>query len=271
VARFDRTMHDADPIRDDRSPLDRRRALVMLGGSGLGVGFVAARLDLAKVASVASGVDSTVPTATEEIADETGGPFAADGTNGVNALAEDGVVRSDITSSFGTATGVADGVPLEVVLDVQDLANGGDPLTGAAVYLWHCDAEGRYSLYSDGATDENYLRGVQEVDGDGTVTFTSIFPGCYAGRWPHIHFEVYESLDAATNGRNAIKTSQLAFPQTVAETVYADDRYPGSADNLAQLSLQSDMVFADDGAVLQLATMSGDNDAGYAALLAVGV
>jgi protocatechuate 3,4-dioxygenase beta subunit len=260
-------MQNDELNRHDASTLDRRRALLMLGGAGL----VAAGLDLAKVASAVGGAESTIPTATEEIPDETLGPFPADGSNGVNALAEEGVVRSDITSSFGASTGVADGIPLEVVLDVQDLANGGDPLTGAAVYIWHCDAEGRYSLYSDGATDENYLRGVQEVGADGSVTFTSIFPGCYPGRWPHIHFEVYESLDAATNGRNAIKTSQLAFPQTVAETVYADDRYPGSAGNLAQLSLQSDMVFGDDGAVLQLATMSGDNDAGLEALLAVGI
>jgi protocatechuate 3,4-dioxygenase beta subunit len=264
-------MQNEELNRHDPSVLDRRRALRMLGGAGVGVGLVAVGLDLARVASAASGADSTIPTATEEIPDETGGPFPADGTNGVNALSEDGVVRSDITSSYGAATGVADGVPLQVVLSVQDLANGGDPLTGAAVYLWHCDAEGRYSLYSDGATDENYLRGVQEVGADGNVTFTSVFPGCYTGRWPHIHFEVYEDLEAATNGRNAIKTSQLAFPQSVADTVYADDRYPGSSENLGQLSLQTDMVFADDGAALQLATMSGDNDGGYTALLAVGV
>jgi protocatechuate 3,4-dioxygenase beta subunit len=48
------------------------------------------------------------------------------------------------------------------------------------------------------AAQENYLRGVQEADDDGVVTFHSIFPGCYSGRWPHIHYEVYESLDAAT-------------------------------------------------------------------------
>ena len=190
---------------------------------------------------------------------------------GSTCSTEDGVVRSDITSSFGSASGVADGIPLDVVLNVQDVANGGNPLTGAAVYLWHCDAEGSYSLYSDGVTEENYLRGVQEVDADGNVTFTTIYPGCYSGRWPHIHFEVYESLAAATNGRNAIKTSQLAFPEGVSETVYADDRYPASTDNLDDLSLESDMVFGEDSAALQMAIMSGDNDAGYTAVLAVGV
>ena len=123
-ARFHSTMQNDELNGHDPSVLDRRRALRMLGGAGLGVGLVAVGLDLAKVASAASGADSTIPTATEEIPDETGGPFPADGTNGVNALSEDGVVRSDITSSFGAATGVADGVPLQVVLNVQDLADG---------------------------------------------------------------------------------------------------------------------------------------------------
>ena len=57
--------------------------------------------------------------------------------------------------------------------------------------MWHCDRLGRYSLYGAGVTNQNYLRGTQEADASGNVTFTSIFPGCYSGRWPHIHFEVY--------------------------------------------------------------------------------
>ena len=261
-------MQNSQPDPHDAGTLDRRRALRMLGGTGLGVGAIALA---GRHAFAAAGADSTIPTATAEIPDETGGPFPGDGTNGVNVLAEDGVVRSDITSSFGSASGVADGVPLNLVLNVQDVANGGNPLTGAAVYVWHCDAEGNYSLYSDAVSEENYLRGVQEVDADGNATFTTIFPGCYSGRWPHIHFEVYESLEAATNGRNAIKTSQLAFPEGVSETVYADDRYPASTDNLDDLSLESDMVFGEDSAAHQMAIMSGDDDAGYTAVLAVGV
>jgi protocatechuate 3,4-dioxygenase beta subunit len=255
----------SSPDDHDRPVLDRRRALRVLGGTGLGLGVagLAAR-------GVRAAADSTIPTATEEIPDETGGPFPGDGTNGPNVLAAD-AVRSDITSSFGSASGVADGVPLKVVLNVQDVADGGNPLTAAAVYLWHCDAEGRYSLYSEGATEENYLRGVQEVDAEGNVTFTTIYPGCYPGRWPHIHFEVYETLAAATNGRNAIKTSQLAFPQGVSETVYADDRYPVSIGNLERISLESDMVFGEDSAEHQMAIMTGDNDTGYTAVLAVGV
>jgi protocatechuate 3,4-dioxygenase beta subunit len=205
-----------------------------------------------------------------EIPDETGGPYPGDGTNGVNVLTEDGIVRRDITASFGSSTTVADGVPLEVVLTLQDISNGCSPMAGAAVYLWHCDAAGDYSLYSDGVTGENYLRGVHEADANGQVTFTTIFPGCYSGRWPHIHFEVDADPSSATSGSNNIKTSQLAFPQSTCDTVYADPRYPQSASNLGQISLSSDNVFGEDRAALQLATMSGSNDAGYAATLAVG-
>ena len=144
-------------------------------------------------------------------------------------LTETGIVRSDITSSFGDASGVADGIPVTVKLKVYDLnGDAATPLVGAAVYLWHCDRDGSYSMYSDAAADENYLRGVQETAADGSLQFTTIFPACYSGRWPHMHFEVYESLDAATSASNKLRTSQLALPQDVCETVYATSGYEQS-------------------------------------------
>lgn len=60
-------------------------------------------------------------------------------------------------------------------------------------------ANSNYSLYSSGITKQNFLRGVQVSDASGLVSFTTIFPGCYWGRWPHIHFEVYRSLALATD------------------------------------------------------------------------
>lgn len=206
-----------------------------------------------------------------EIPEETAGPYPADGSNGPNVLTESGVVRSDITASFGTASGVAVGVPLTIRLRVYDLA--GDqvtPLPGAAVYLWHCDREGNYPLYSDAAVSENYLRGVQEADEQGNIEFTSIFPGCYSGRWPHVHFEVYESLQAATTASKKLRTSQLAFPQEQCEATYATEGYETSVANLAQISLDSDMVFA-DGHSLQMAKMAGSVVDGYVATLNVPV
>jgi protocatechuate 3,4-dioxygenase beta subunit len=241
-------------------------------GSTTSVAGSTATTATSAAATTAASADTaaTVADVTEEIPDETAGPFPGDGTNGPNVLVENGVVRSDITTSVGGAAGVADGIALTFTLALVDLASR-TALSGAAVYAWHCDAEGRYSMYSDGVTEENYLRGVLEADANGMVTFQSVFPGCYQGRWPHIHFEVYENLDAAGDGANAIKVSQLAFPQNVCEAAYTDDRYPGSAEYLGQLSLATDGVFADDQAAQQLAVVAGSNDAGYVANLPVGI
>jgi protocatechuate 3,4-dioxygenase beta subunit len=125
-------------------------------------------------------------------------------------------------------------------------------------------------MYSQAIADQNYLRGVQEADEAGLVRFVSIFPGAYAGRWPHVHFEVYASLAEATAAGDPVKTSQLAFPEDVCETVYATDGYGTSIRNLAQTSLETDNVFS-DGYQQQLATVSGDVDSGYTASLTVPV
>lgn len=218
------------------------------------------------------GGDSSVEVAEGEIPEETAGPYPGDGSNGANVLSESGVVRSDITSSFDSASGVAEGVPVTVNLKVYDL--NGETVTalpGAAIYLWHCDREGRYSMYSEEVKEENYLRGVQEADADGNLTFTSIFPACYSGRWPHMHFEVYESLDSATSYTNKLRTSQLALPEDVCHDVYDNvEGYEGSVTNLASLSLESDGIFS-DGYSLQMASVTGSVDAGYTISLNVPV
>ena len=187
----------------------------------------------------AHGGDSNVDVADGEIPEETAGPYPGDGSNGVNVLSESGIVRSDLTSSFGSASGVAEGVPVTVQLKVYDL-NGSDvtALSGAAVYLWHCDQRRHYSLYSEAVADENFLRGVQETDARRRRHFTTIFPGCYSGRWPHMHFEVYESLDSATSYTNKLRTSQLAIPEDSCREVYGvADGYDASVSNLDGVSL----------------------------------
>ena len=229
-------------------------------------GTTASPATSAASATAATSADATCA----PIPEETAGPFPGDGSNGPDALAESGIVRSDIRSSIGSASGVADGIPLTLDLSVVDTAGGCTPLAGAAVYVWHCDREGRYSMYSEGVEDENYLRGVQEADADGRVAFTSTFPGCYSGRWPHVHFEVYASVADATGGGEPIATSQLALPADACDAVYGTDGYDDSVSNLAQLSLESDMVFA-DGVEQQLATVTGDAESGYAATLVVPV
>ena len=152
--------HDLGLSHDLPTLLSRRRALALFGGAGL-----AAALASCGVTGGSDGADSTAgspsigsPSASSAAAsdgsgipEETAGPYPGDGSNGVNVLTESGIARSDITRSFGSASGVAEGVPLTIKLTVLDTANGAGPLQGAAVYLWHCDREGRYSLYSEGS------------------------------------------------------------------------------------------------------------------------
>ncbi|GAA6142651.1 hypothetical protein NBRC116584_24690 [Hydrogenophaga sp. 5NK40-0174] len=221
--------------------------------------------------SSASGSCSVIPT-------ETAGPYPADGANGqnrsLNALALSGIVRRDIRSSIAGASGTASGVPLSITLTLVDASASCGTLSGLAVYLWHCDAQGRYSLYSSGVTGQNYLRGVQVSDSNGQVQFNSIFPGCYDGRWPHIHFEIYGSLEEAT-GNSAtgdyVKVTQLALPYWACSEVYGTSLYNGSASNLGRISLSSDNVFADDGASMQMASVSGSVSAGMTAALTVAI
>jgi len=161
-------------------------------------------------------------------------------------------------------------VPLTIAMTVLDVQAGGTPVKGAAVYAWHCDREGRYSLYDSTLADENYLRGVQESDGSGTVMFTSVFPACYSGRWPHIHFEVYPSLAEATAAGSKLVTSQIALPEDACTAVYATSGYEQSVTNLSQVSLATDMVFA-DGYSTQLGTVTGSTGSGMTVALNVGV
>ena len=277
--------HDRGLAFDLPSLLNRRRMLTLLAGAGVatlvgcgsdgnksasgtstsaaGTGAASSPTTTAAAAAAADGTCEVIP-------QETAGPYPGDGSNGPDILGERGVVRSDIRASIGSANGVADGVPLTIDLTVLDNGNGCAPYKGAAVYLWQCDREARYSMYTQGAEDENYLRGVQVADNGGKLTFKSIFPAAYRGRYPHIHFEVYSDLNAATSGGRPVATSQLALPEDTCKLVYATEGYESSVQNLARTSLQSDMVFR-DSYQQQLAKMSGSVASGFTAELTVPV
>ena len=147
----------------------RGRLLTMFAGAGLAVVAAGCRSDnkssgtsaaasssTATVGTTATAVTTAVAATSgllDAVPEETGGPYPGDGSNGPNVLSGSGIVRSNIRSSFGTSTTTADGVPATISLTLVDSSTGA-PLPGAAVYLWHCDAEGRYSLYSRGVTNE---------------------------------------------------------------------------------------------------------------------
>ncbi len=281
--------HDRGLAFDLSTMLERRNILKMfVGGAGL-VALAAcgsdavttsasdpaatAQTSAAQTSAAQTSPAGTVATSAESctvIPEETAGPFPGDGSNGINVLSKSGVVRSDIRSSFGSSTTVAQGVPVTIDLTIVDSANGCAPLVGGAVYIWHCDREGRYSMYSETVKGENYLRGVQPTDASGLASFTSVFPACYDGRWPHMHFEIYPSLAAASDANGKVATSQLALPQDVCETVYATSGYETSVGNLARVSLGTDMVF-NDGATLETPMVSGNVTDGFKISMTVAV
>jgi protocatechuate 3,4-dioxygenase beta subunit len=269
--------HDLGLSHDLPALLNRRRALGLLSGAGLVAALAACSgsgsSGRTTTSTPTSGSTSGKATATvdREVPEETGGPFPGDGSNGVNVLTESGVVRTDIRSSFGGTSTTAEGVKATIELTIFDM-NGSTiaPFEGAAVYLWHCDREGRYSMYDSEIADENYLRGVQAADADGKLTFTSIYPAAYQGRWPHIHFEVYKSAADAQKATNKLRTSQIALPEDASKLVYATSGYEQSVSNLAKTSLDSDMVFS-DGHSLQMATVTGNAADGMAIKLNVAV
>lgn len=271
----------------------RRRALRWFAGAGAGAlltgcdggsanGTIVTPTPSPSASPAPTPGAATTPTPTAGcVADpsETNGPYPADGTNtssGLtsNALTAANAVRSDLRPSFiGTSTTIAAGVQLTLTLTVVNVNASCAPLAGYAVYLWHCDRDGKYSLYD--LPNESYLRGVGVTDANGHLTFTTIFPGCYAGRWPHVHFEIFSSLSNATNGRYAALVSQLAMPAAACSDVYNNDTgYSASLRNLAGVSVSGDNVFGDNSSAQiaqQTPVASGSAAARYAATAVIGL
>ncbi len=254
--------HDhGDGLHEDLVKLVSRRDALKIFGAGSAAAIIA-NLGIP---------NAFAATPTGKVPSETAGPFPGDGSNGPDVLDDSGIVRHDIRRSFGDSTTLATGVPLRVNLTVTKVSKGYAPLPGLAVYLWHCDSAGRYSMYSSGAEDENYLRGIAKTDSKGTGWFQTIFPAAYPGRWPHIHFEVYSSVAKAVSNGPIVQTSQIALPRAACEKVYATSGYAGSLSNLARTSLSTDNVFSDDKAVHQLATVTGNVKQGFVANLTIGI
>lgn len=293
------THHPANQLSQDLERLEqqgqaRRRALrqlALLAGAGAGLSLLGCGGGGSEASSSTGSTGSTGGTGSTGsggtgstgstsscslIPEETAGPYPGDGSNSVggsiaNALALSGIVRSDIRSSIAGASGVAAGVPLTLALHLVNSNGACTDLSGYAIYLWHCDREGRYSMYSSGVTGENYLRGVQVTGSDGIARFTTIFPGCYDGRMPHMHFEIYRNASTALSFSNKLRTSQIAFPTDVCTNVYANaSGYASSASNFTRISFASDNVFS-DGYSTQLASLSGSVSEGYTGSLTIGI
>ena len=120
------------------------------------------------------------------------------------------------------------GVPLMITFTIQNTNDNCNPIEGALVDIWHCDAQGNYSEYNGQLegdfTNENFLRGRQTTDANGNASFISIFPGWYPGRTPHIHVEVLSSSG------DSLLVTQVSWLEDISNTVYATQGYSGNAD-----------------------------------------
>ncbi|SMY07757.1 dioxygenase family protein [Flavimaricola marinus] len=255
--------HDHGLAHDLPRLLGRRSVLLGLGG-------------IAGMAATSANAQALSCFAT---APETQGPFPANGSpsrrseTAFNVLSEQGVIRSDVRTSFAGMSGEAEGAPFTLHLDLVDVNAGCAGLEGLAVYIWMCDAEGRYSLYE--IEDQNYLRGVGITDAQGRVSFTSIFPGCYSNRWPHIHFQVFESAEAALSGQDSLLIAQVALPRAECEATYASASvYAPSVPNLSRQTFERDMIWRDNSDAEReqiMLKMTGDVVSGYTGTTQIGL
>jgi protocatechuate 3,4-dioxygenase beta subunit len=157
------------------------------------------------------------------------------------------------------------GIPLTLTLTVVNVSSACAAVSGLQVEIWQCDATGNYSEYSQpgfNGTGQTFLRGVQTTDANGQVTFNTIYPGWYAGRATHIHVDVYRS-------GSIVKSTQIAFPETVSSAVYASGVYAAHGQN-TQTTNANDNVFS-DGVTNELATVTGSPSGGYTAMMNVGI
>lgn len=160
-------------------------------------------------------------------------------------------IRSDIRED-------RQGKEMKLKMQIVD-SEGCAPVEGAVVEVWHCDAEGGYSGYPEelahdpfgslmfggGAeghikpvTDKRYLRGAQKTDDEGYVEFTTILPGWYEPRTPHIHFKIL-------TGDRAQLTSQFYLdPETCSKVFTSQEPYVKYGDSPYKPS--NDVVLSGD-------------------------
>ncbi|MET0355429.1 MAG: protocatechuate dioxygenase, partial [Cellvibrio sp.] len=242
--------------------------LVSCGGSSSGGSNSSSSASSAASTTSSSGITSSATSAASStgntsasctlIPTETIGPFP------LSTLLNNSAVLREAINEDKT------GVPLTVKLKLVDVNNKCAPVSGY-VYIWHCDKDGFYSGYSEnnnaGQAGKTYCRGVQYTDTNGLATFTTIYPGWYAGRITHIHFQVFLTTYSSTAKSTAI--SQLAFPAEVTKAVYNSSLYT-KGQNTSVTSFAADNVFS-DGVTYQIATVSGNINEGYTAELEVGL
>jgi protocatechuate 3,4-dioxygenase beta subunit len=141
--------------------------------------------------------------------------------------------RSDIRSDPKTGK-VKPGTPLGLTVALSRVEKGQcQPLAGAQVDIWHCDAQGVYSDVKDpgfSTIGQQFLRGYQISDPGGEARFLTIYPGWYPGRTVHIHLKI---RTAPHTSKSFELTTQMYFQDALSDRIFADPPY---AEKGARLS-----------------------------------
>jgi len=225
--------------------LSRREALTVIGAAGaaisLGCGGDTPTSPSAVTTPTTTG--GTTAAACAVTPSETIGPYPS--------LVD--LFRSDIRE--GKA-----GIQLALTIRVVNAANACAAVPNANVEIWHVDAAGDYSQYGTQRT-QTFLRGIQTTNGSGEVTFTTIYPGWYQGRATHIHVEV-------TIGGRSVKVTQIAFPESVNNSVHTNGAYASRGTN--PMSNLADGIFS-DSLSSEIVTPTGSVSGGYSATFQIAL
>ena len=232
----------------NQTRIERRLALKAMGGAGIGLAFGCGADTGASPSSTPSAAANTTPTASTNATcavtpTETVGPYPS--------LSD--IFRSDVRES-------KPGTVLTLTIKVVNASSSCAAATNANVEIWQCDAAGNYSSYGS-QTGQTYLRGIQTTNANGEVTFTTVYPGWYQGRATHIHAEV-------TIGGRSVKVTQIAFPESINNTVHATGVYASRGSN-PTTNLQ-DGIFADSLSA-ELVTPVGSPTGGYTVAFQIGI
>ncbi|MFN0111685.1 MAG: hypothetical protein ACKVZH_22730 [Blastocatellia bacterium] len=178
--------------------------------------------------------------------------------------------RSDIRPDPSNNT-VKQGAQLKLKFFVSRVTgtNTCTPLVGAWFDIWHTDALGAYSDVNGQGNPNNlgqkFLRGYQVTDANGSVEFTTIYPGWYQGRTVHIHYKV-RLFDGAT--RTYDFTSQLTFDDTLTDQVFTQAPYNTKG---ARNTRNNNDGIAQQGGAAILLNVTSDSAGGYTATHGLGL
>jgi protocatechuate 3,4-dioxygenase beta subunit len=222
--------------------LTRREALGAVGAAGAVLAFGCGDSPTSPSSTTSTNTTSTNATCALTPT-ETTGPFPS--------LAD--LFRSDIREGKS-------GTLLALTIRVVNAVSGCAAVPNANVEIWHVDAAGDYSQYGT-QTTQTFLRGIQATNDNGEVTFTTIYPGWYQGRATHIHVEV-------TMGGRSVKVTQIAFPETINNTVHTSGVYASRGSN--PMSNLVDGIFS-DSLSSEIVTPTGSVNGGYAATFQVAI